>query len=189
MKIGVLSDTHGSTESLTKAQEIFNDCGVIFHAGDVLYHGPRNPLPAGYDPQQLSEQINNLAAPIFIARGNCDAEVDELVLQAPLLTPYFYSYMEGLKILLLHGTGYNESNLVELGLKYGVNVVIFGHTHIPVLKEESGVVLLNPGSPALPKSSSATVGLIDTNANKAGIMDLEENKCVKELEIFNAKND
>ena len=83
MKIGVMSDTHGSLPYLEKALDVLSDCDILLHIGDVLYHGPRNDLPEGYNPKAVIEKINNLDN-ITIVRGNCDADVDQMVIKHPI---------------------------------------------------------------------------------------------------------
>ena len=78
MKIGVMSDTHGSLTYFEKALDVLSDCDVLIHGGDILYHGPRNDIPEGYNPKGLISKINSLDN-IIIARGNCDADVDQMV--------------------------------------------------------------------------------------------------------------
>ncbi|RQD76523.1 MAG: phosphodiesterase [Candidatus Syntrophonatronum acetioxidans] len=181
MLIGVISDTHGSHKGWEKAMGHFQECEMIFHAGDVLYHGPRNPLPEGYDPKELANSINNFSLPVFIVRGNCDAEVEEVMLELPILSPYFYSYLDGVKILILHGTNMQEEQLAQLGEKYKADVVIFGHIHTPVSKKVGNTVLFNPGSPSLSFNTEPTIGLLDTGMRKIKILTLEKGETFTEL--------
>lgn len=181
MKIGVISDTHGSLEAWEKAVKHFKGCDLILHAGDILYHGPRNPLPSGYDPKKLAESLNNSPAPVFMVRGNCDAEVEEVMLESPVLSPYFFAFIDGLKILMLHGTNYKKENLAGLGARYKAELVVFGHIHTPVIKKIGSTIIFNPGSPSLPSAAEATIGLLDTKARKIKIVTLEEGKLFSEL--------
>lgn len=181
MKIGVISDTHGSLDAWNKAMEHFAGCQLILHAGDVLYHGPRNPLPQGYDPKELAASINNSPVPVFVVRGNCDAEVEEVMLEIPILSPYFYCSLEGLKILMLHGTNYTEEKLSELGKRYKADLLVFGHIHTPTAKLSENTVLFNPGSPSLSFHTEPTVGIIDTDEKKAKIITLDKGELYKEI--------
>lgn len=181
MKIGVISDTHGSLDAWNKAMKHFSECQVILHAGDVLYHGPRNPLPQGYDPKELAASINNSSIPVFVVRGNCDAEVEEVMLEVPILSPYFFCSLEGLKILMLHGTNYSQEKLSELGNKYKADIVVFGHIHTPTAILSEKTVLFNPGSPSLSFNTEPTVGIIDTEEKKAAIITLETGELFKEI--------
>ena len=100
MKIGVMSDTHGSLPYFEKALDLLEDCDVIFHIGDVLYHGPRNDLPEGYNPKGVIEKINNLDN-IIITRGNCDADVDQMVIKHPIQSPYVLTQFGEIRFLFL----------------------------------------------------------------------------------------
>ncbi len=181
MLIGVISDTHGSQKGWIKAMDHFQGCEIIFHAGDVLYHGPRNPLPDGYDPRELANSINNSSLPVFMVRGNCDAEVEEVMLEVPLLSPYFYSYLEGVRVLLLHGTNMQEEELAQLGERYKADLVILGHIHTPVAKKAGKTVLFNPGSPSLSFNTEPTIGILDTDIKKVKIITLEKGEIFSEL--------
>ena len=104
MKIGIISDTHGCHERFSLAfDKYFKDADMIIHAGDVLYHGPRNPMLSDYNPAKLAEKLNACSMPVVICRGNCDSEVDTLVLDMPIQAPYTYVVAEGLKIVTTHG--------------------------------------------------------------------------------------
>ena len=89
MKIAIISDTHGSITAFNRAMEVAGPCDFIVHAGDILYHGPRNPLPEGYKPQELANAINALDVPFVAAAGNCDAPIDQALLSVPIQAPYF----------------------------------------------------------------------------------------------------
>ena len=111
MKIGVISDTHGHEQRFALAVEkFFGDADVIMHAGDVLYHGPRNPMLADYNPAKLAERINACSAQVIIARGNCDSDVDQLVLNSPIQAPYAYAFVNGRRIVMTHGTHFTYCN-------------------------------------------------------------------------------
>jgi putative phosphoesterase len=155
MKIGIISDTHGYPEKWQgSVNKFFKDSDLIIHAGDVLYHGPRNPILNGYNPKILAESINNCNIPLIISRGNCDTEVDQMVLNWPILAPYTFTVCEGIRIMTLHG--HNESNeqLIDIAQKYKVNLIITGHTHLRVLEKKNNIVFLNPGSVSLPKGDN-----------------------------------
>src|SRR5690348_16178739 len=104
MKIGVISDTHGDYKAWKKVKEtIFRDCHNIIHAGDILYHGPRNPIVDGYNPSELLKDLNNINIPIHFAKGNCDAEVDQMVINRPIMSPYVYLNYNNFGIIVIHG--------------------------------------------------------------------------------------
>lgn len=164
MRIGIISDTHGSLPAWEKAMaDLFMGCDLIIHAGDLLYHGPRNPLPQGYAPRELAVAINKAPQPVVIARGNCDADVDQVMLSWPLQAPYAFLQIEGLRVLVNHGHGMEPGAIQAQAQRFQVQLFIYGHTHIPELKVENGIVYLNPGSPSLPKGEGrrATVALLD----------------------------
>ncbi|UNC92373.1 phosphodiesterase [Candidatus Contubernalis alkaliaceticus] len=181
MKIGVISDTHGSLDAWNKAMEHFAGCQFILHAGDVLYHGPRNPLPQGYDPKELAAALNNSPIPVFVVRGNCDAEVEEVMLEVPIMSPYFFCSLEGLQILMLHGTNCSEEQLSELGNKYNADILVFGHIHTPTANLSGNTILFNPGSPSISFHTEPTVGIIDTEEKKARIITLDKGEPFKEI--------
>lgn len=177
MKIGVISDTHGSLSVWEKAYDKFLiNTELIIHCGDLLYHGPRNPLPAGYDPGALLIEINALEKPLVLVRGNCDAEVDQMVLDYPLEAPYAHLFIDGFRILVHHGH-------LELPAKAknGNDLIISGHTHLPGVKQENGVIYLNPGSPALPKDKGETPTLAVIDGREIVIWNLETGEAVQRL--------
>ncbi|QNO16355.1 phosphodiesterase [Alkalicella caledoniensis] len=161
MKIGVISDTHGVVTVWDRViEEFFTDVDLIIHCGDVLYHGPRNPIVEGYNPALLAQRINSLQTPIVFSKGNCDAEVDQMVLDHPLQNPYTILIVQGKKILSHHGHTLNYQEKVKLAQKYGIDIFITGHTHIPEVYKEGSTIFLNPGSPSLPKGDGPTIAMI-----------------------------
>jgi len=157
LKIGVISDTHGDAASWRRIMEgVFRDVELIVHAGDILYHGPRNPLVEGYDPRELAGRINSCPVPVLFARGNCDAPVDQLMLNYPIQAPYLFLQVGDLRIMAHHGDGLDHAEMMRLARLYHAGVFISGHTHVPALGNGRDVeaVFLNPGSPSLPKGDS-----------------------------------
>jgi putative phosphoesterase len=180
VKIGVVSDTHGDTAGWQAAVAgPFAGVDLILHAGDILYHGPRNPMPAGYDPAALAELINHVPAPVVIARGNCDSDVDQLVLEFPIQAPYALVISEGLRIMVNHGDEFGLENpvpgIAKVAEKYALDIFVFGHTHAPLLESGGGALIMNPGSPALPKARAGgpapTVGLIEDDVARIITLD------------------
>lgn len=168
MKIGIISDTHGCVQTWRQIfQAYLYDADLIIHAGDVLYHGPRNTIPAEYNPQELAIELNACKVPIVIVQGNCDAEVDSLVLDIPI-TKNSLIYVDGLRILAQHGHDLSADQATELARRYQLNVIITGHTHVPMLQRIGNTVMLNPGSPAMSKreDGKGTIAIINDNMVK-----------------------
>ncbi len=163
MKIFFLSDIHGS---LVYAKEAFNcfereaaDQMVIL--GDVLYHGPRNPLPEGYNPAEVAELLNLYKEKIVAVRGNCDSEVDQTLIEYPMMSDYIILQMETYKIFVTHGHIYSRKNMPLLNKG---DAFIQGHIHLPVAEEEEGIYYLNPGSITLPRENNAnSYGILESN--------------------------
>ena len=155
MKILFLSDIHGvpSTleQALNAAEPLKYDKIVLL--GDLLYHGPRNGVPDFYDPVKVVKILNGLKDKIVAVRGNCDAEVDQMMFEFPMMGDYAILETEKEKFFLTHGHLWNESRLPPAGTG---TVLAHGHTHIPELKKlDCGLTVFNPGSVSLPKGGSA----------------------------------
>lgn len=150
MTILAISDIHGSLHYLKKALKVFHSEGaeLLLILGDELYHGPRNPLPEGYNPKEVAELLNTYKDRIIAVRGNCDSEVDQMVLDYPITSDISQLIWEGRRIIASHGHIYSEDKLPPMS--HG-NIFIYGHTHIPVAHTREGVFILNPGSISLPK--------------------------------------
>jgi len=154
-KIGVVSDIHGSLTSLEKVFNDFKNLSVelVLVAGDILYHGPRNPIPEGYNPMGVADLINTAPFDFVFARGNCDADVDSLVIKYPILQEFAYIYVDGIKILLNHGDKIDDFE--DFLSKFNnIDLFITGHTHIREIVETKFGTHLNPGSISLPKSGN-----------------------------------
>lgn len=163
MKLMFVSDIHGSAYYLNevlKAYELENPDKLLL-LGDTLYHGPRNPLPKDYDPKIVLSRLNEIKDNIIAVRGNCDSEVDQMVLEFPMMSDYTMLMLDGYQVFASHGHIHGFDNLPKLNES---DVFIQGHTHIPVAKQENGLFLLNPGSVSLPKENYPnTYGIIDDN--------------------------
>ncbi len=183
MNIGVISDTHGSITAWREAyQKFLQNTDLIIHCGDVLYHGPRNPLPEGHDPKNLAVELNSLSKPLLIVQGNCDAEVDQMVLEYPLESPYSHIYTPDFKILAHHGHHWSpETTPAKISSLY--NIIISGHTHVPEIRRINQTIYLNPGSPALPKNEAKTptIALIEKNGIK--IVDIRNGQTVQNYQF------
>lgn len=153
MKLMFLSDIHGSVFYTKQALEIFEkeEADYLIILGDVLYHGPRNPLPKDYDPKEVAPLLNGYRDKIIAVRGNCDSEVDQMMLDYPIMSDYSTVFYNNKRIFVTHGHIYNQINMPKLSKG---DVFISGHTHIPVAEERNGVFMLNPGSITLPKQNN-----------------------------------
>ena len=154
MKWMIASDIHGSAfycqQMLRRFEEEKADRLILL--GDLLYHGPRNDLPAEYQPKKVIEMLNGIRDRLLCVRGNCDCEVDQMVLQFPILADYAVLDAGERLIYATHGHVYNPEKLPPL--KTG-DILLFGHTHTPLHAEKDGILCLNPGSVSIPKESSA----------------------------------
>ena len=152
MKLMIASDLHGSayyTGQLLKAKEKENPDKLLL-LGDLLYHGPRNDLPKEYAPKEVIAMLNPLAGEIICVRGNCEAEVDQMVLDFPVMADYCVLFEQGRTIYATHGHIFGENNPPKL--KDG-DILLTGHTHIPACNDH-GFWYLNPGSVSIPKENS-----------------------------------
>lgn len=179
MKIGIISDTHGIVPAWEKAMKIFEGAEIILHAGDVLYHPPRIRWESDYDIPDLVQLINSSSIPIVFARGNCDSEVYEELLEYPVLSPYAFVQHEDLRIVVQHGHTLDADKMKMLIEKYRADIFITGHTHIPIIERVDGAIHVNPGSPSHPKLElngipAPSVGLIEDG--KIRIVELDSGK-------------
>ena len=154
MKIMVASDIHGSAyycREMLKAFEKENADKLLL-LGDVLYHGPRNDLPKEYAPKEVIAMLNNIKDKIICVRGNCDTEVDQMVLEFPILADYCILYIGNKMIYATHGHNYNMNKIPPL--QKG-DILLHGHTHVPAWTSFGNENLyLNPGSISIPKEKS-----------------------------------
>lgn len=150
MRLLIASDIHGSAAqaALLKAKAESFQPDLVLLLGDLLYHGPRNPLPDSYSPPEVAAALSALRFPLAAVRGNCDAEVDQMVLPFPLMESSWI--IDGAaRIMAIHGH--------QLALNGGPiqapknSVLLSGHTHLPTAEERDGVHYWNPGSASLPK--------------------------------------
>ena len=150
----IASDIHGSAFYCEKMLAAFVREGAdrLLLLGDLLYHGPRNDLPQGYAPKEVIAQLSPLKDKVFCVRGNCEAEVDQMVLPFPVLADYCLLEQKGRVIFATHGHHYNLETppLLQPG-----DVLLHGHTHIPAKDNSLGFWYLNPGSVSLPKENTA----------------------------------
>jgi len=178
MKIGVVSDTHGSFKRWEMVWEFLKDSDIIIHCGDLFNHGPGNPTPDGYNPKKLLETFNSIEKPFLIVKGNCDSEVDQMFLNIPITYPYLFTLIENYKFLVSHGHLFKD-NFLQMGKRWEVDFLISGHTHLWKLEKNENIVILNPGSPSLPKNNPS-FALIDTEEKKIKVLDIEKSSVLKE---------
>jgi len=153
MKLLIASDIHGSAYwcgRLCEEIEKENPDRVIL-LGDLLYHGPRNDLPRDYAPKKVIPMLSALAEKIIAVRGNCEAEVDQMVLPFPCLADFSQLLVDGKVFYLTHGHHANPQNLPPLPKG---SVFLSGHTHVKLDEETAGIRCLNPGSVSIPKDGS-----------------------------------
>lgn len=153
MKYFIASDIHGSfkyAESLFKAFER-EKADKILLLGDLLYHGPRNDLPEGYEPKAVIELLNRYKDRIVCVRGNCDTEVDQMVLDFPIMADYGIFAQGDVVVYATHGHVFGGDNPPKLR---GGEILLCGHTHVPKCEQKEGFVYMNPGSVSIPKENS-----------------------------------
>lgn len=161
MKLMIASDIHGSAFYCRELLEAWKrekpDKLVLL--GDILYHGPRNDLPKDYAPKEVIAMLNSVKEEILCVRGNCDTEVDQMVLGFPIMADYAWLYVpadgaegrEERMVFVTHGHVFNLEHLPML--KKG-DILLHGHTHVPACQEKDGYIYLNPGSVSIPKEGS-----------------------------------
>lgn len=181
MKLGFISDTHGGYENTVRALELLKDCEQICHIGDVLYHGPRNDIPASYNPKKLTELLKHRTDIVYV-RGNCDADVDEMVLSKDLSTKSRVVTCDNYQFYLVHGYEESEDERIKRAKELGCQVIVSGHTHVKVLKEQEGVIFLNPGSTTIPKDGSSSVACYENG--QIELWDLETQSMIQSLKLI-----
>lgn len=152
MKLFFASDLHGSLPATEKVLAQFDQSGAeaLVLLGDILNHGPRNPVPEGYNPPAAAERLNQYAQQIIAVRGNCDSEVDQMLLLFPMMMDYAWVLLEsGHRLFVTHGHLYNTDKRPPL--KRG-DVIAHGHTHVPAAQWQGEQVIFNPGSVTFPRN-------------------------------------
>lgn len=153
MKLFFLSDIHGSAYYTKRVLEIFEkeEADYLIILGDELYHGPRNPLPKDYQPSEVAKLLNDYNEKIIAVRGNCDSEVDQMLLDYPMMSDYSTILYDNKRIFLTHGHIYNKANLPNISKG---DVMVYGHIHVPIAEKIEDIFVLNPGSISLPKQDN-----------------------------------
>lgn len=153
MKYMFGSDIHGSAWYCSRMLERYKESGAdrLILLGDILYHGPRNDLPKEYAPKEVIAMLNPLRDQIYAVRGNCDTEVDQMVLEFPILADYAVLVLDGKTFYATHGHVYNQDNLPPV--KAG-DILVHGHTHLLKAERCGEITVLNPGSVSIPKGGN-----------------------------------
>lgn len=153
-KLMIASDIHGSARWCGSLLDCFAQEGAdsLLMLGDILYHGPRNSLPDGYEPGKVIAMLNPLRDRLLCVRGNCDGEVDQMVLDFPVLADYALLLLGDQTVYATHGHHYNEQTPPPFS---GGSILLYGHTHVPVCVRHDTFVAMNPGSVSIPKQGSA----------------------------------
>ncbi len=161
MKLMFASDIHGSLPATERVLELFaqSDARWLVILGDVLNHGPRNALPQGYAPAQVAERLNEQASRIIAVRGNCDSEVDQMLLHFPITAPWQQVLLAECRLFLTHGHLFGPDDVPPLAAG---DVLVYGHTHIPVAEQRGDIFHFNPGSVSIPKGGfAASYGMLE----------------------------
>ena len=153
MKLVIASDIHGSAYWCGKLLEVIEEVNPdkVVLLGDLLYHGPRNDLPKDYAPKQVIPMLSQWKEKILAVRGNCEAEVDQMVLPFPCMADYALLNCDGLTMYLTHGHHHNPDNLPPLPEG---GIFLSGHTHVKMDEIRGGIRCINPGSVSIPKDGS-----------------------------------
>lgn len=154
MKIMIASDIHGSAYYCEKLLMAYTKekADKLLLLGDILYHGPRNDLPKEYNPKAVIGMLNDMKREILCVRGNCDTEVDQMVLEFPILAEYCIVPIGKRMLFATHGHVFNRKNPPML--KDG-DILLNGHFHVPACEETGHYIYMNPGSVSIPKEESA----------------------------------
>jgi hypothetical protein len=162
MKIMFASDIHGSEYYAKKMVEAYKEekAEKLVLLGDLLYHGPRNDLPRDYAPKKVIELLNGIKDELLCVRGNCDGEVDQMVLDFPIMADYAIMYLDGKMVYITHGHIFNDENLPKL--KKG-DILMNGHTHLHAIENRGDYTYLNPGSVSIPKGGNKNSYMIYEN--------------------------
>lgn len=163
MKYMFASDVHGSAYYCRKMLEAYKEeqAERLVLLGDLLYHGPRNDLPKEYAPKEVIKMLNEMKDKIYAVRGNCEAEVDQMVLDFPVMADYCILAIDGATFYATHGHVYNENNLPPLCKG---DILIHGHTHVLRAEKKEEYTILNPGSVSIPKEGNPpTYAILEDN--------------------------
>lgn len=160
MKYLLVSDIHGSLPRLERVLDFYRSqrCDMMLLLGDIINYGPRNGVPEGLDGKSIAERLNAMAADIVAVRGNCDSEVDQMLLDFPIMSDYVLLVDEGRRVLLTHGHVYHREHLP----KGHYDAVLTGHTHRWLLEDDGHTLFCNTGSVTFPKDGNPpTLGIME----------------------------
>ena len=160
MKLVIASDIHGSAKWCREVMKAIDQEAPdkVVLLGDLLYHGPRNSLPDGYAPAEVAGMLNGIASQVMAVRGNCDAEVDQMMLEFPCMADYAIVMDGARQLYCTHGHLWSPDSLPPLAEG---TAFLYGHFHVKVDEEKNGIHLFNPGSAAIPKDGSHSIGLYE----------------------------
>lgn len=181
MKLMFASDLHGSLSATDSVLELFekNQADWLVLLGDLLNHGPRNALPDHYQPAQVAERLNDYCHKIIAVRGNCDSEVDQMLLLFPIMAPFQQVLLPERRLFLTHGHLYHPNSLPPL---VGGDVLVYGHTHLPQAQRQEDIYCFNPGSVSIPKGGfPASYGLLENSILR--VRELHNGKVVAEVAL------
>ena len=155
MKYMIASDIHGSAYYCKQLMDMYRaeKPDKLILLGDILYHGPRNDLPKEYNPKEVITMLNNIKDNIICVRGNCDSEVDQMVLDFPIMADYSILSIGDRTVFVTHGHKFNKSILPPMKEN---DILLHGHTHVPVKERinDTNMMYINPGSVSIPKENS-----------------------------------
>lgn len=181
MKLMFASDIHGSFSSCSRMLKAFDmeKAEKLFLLGDILYHGPRNDLPAGYAPKEVARLLNERRSVLFCVGGNCDSEVDQTMLDFPISAEYALLFLNERTVFITHGHKYNNETppLLQKG-----DILLHGHTHIQTIETNLDYVYINPGSVSIPKENNPKSYMIFDDG-KFSIKSLDDNSVLNEYSI------
>lgn len=180
MKLFFASDIHGSLTAAKLMIAAYKRSGAdqLVLLGDLLYHGPRNPLPEQYDPKAVAALLNENKATIMSVRGNCDAEVDQMLLEFPCLADYAMLLIDGHRFYVTHGHLFDEQHLPPL---QNGDIFVHGHFHVPMLRKKDGMVIVNPNSVSLPKQGVASYAIYENH--RIALYDLNNDALIMEMTL------
>ena len=181
MKLMIASDIHGSALYCAELLEAYRREGAdkLLLLGDLLYHGARNDLPDGYDTKKTTALLNGMKEHLLCVRGNCDSEVDQMVLEFPVLGQYAVVFADGRTVFAVHGHEWGPDRMPALA---SGSLLVSGHTHVPTFRREGELFLANPGSVSIPKEDNVASYMVYEDG-KFVIKAVETGETVKELTL------